>query len=56
MGNETGNSKENVLFPPEWLEKYDDTVLERLAIMTIDGGLSDDEALRILGLKGGGGE
>ena len=35
-------------FPKEWLQKYDETILERLAIMTIDGGLSDSEALRLL--------
>jgi hypothetical protein len=38
-------------FPREWLEKYDDMELERLAIMTIDSeALSDAEALRVAGL------
>jgi len=35
-------------FPKEWLQKYDETILERLAIMTVDGRLSDQEAARIL--------
>jgi len=35
-------------FPREWLEKYDETILERLAIMTVDGRLSDSETARIL--------
>jgi hypothetical protein len=35
-------------FPPEWLERYTDDELERLAIMTFDGKLSDEEAKRIL--------
>lgn len=35
-------------FPKEWLQKYDEGQLERLAIMTIDGRLSDREALRLL--------
>jgi hypothetical protein len=33
------------LLPPT---KYDETILERLAIMTIDGRLSDREALELL--------
>ena len=32
-------------FPSDWLQRYDEVQLERLAIMTVDGGLSDDEAV-----------
>lgn len=35
-------------FPKEWLQKYDEAILERLAIMTIDGRVSDYESLRLL--------
>ena len=35
-------------FPPDWLEIFDAETLERLAIMTVDGGLTDSEALTIL--------
>ena len=35
-------------FPLQWLQKYDDERLERLAIMTVDGWLSDQEAMRLL--------
>jgi hypothetical protein len=31
-------------FPPAWLEKYDTEQLERLAIMTVDGKLTDAQA------------
>jgi hypothetical protein len=31
-------------FPQKWLDKYTVEELERLAIMTVDGGLSDEEA------------
>lgn len=31
-------------FPKEWLKKYNETELERLGIMTVDGGLTDEEA------------
>jgi len=42
-------------FPKEWLERYDDTQLERLAMMTMDGGLSDIEAeQQFLGRNGQG--
>ena len=37
-------------FPPEWLGKYNDDDLERLAILTVDGGLTDEEAERELRL------
>ncbi|QTA83899.1 Uncharacterized protein dnl_63230 [Desulfonema limicola] len=40
----TETGQEIRLFPPEWLKKYDESTLERLAIMTIEGGLSDQEA------------
>ena len=32
------------LFPCSWLQKYNNDQLERLAVLTIDGGLTDDEA------------
>lgn len=32
-------------FPADWLELFDVETLERLAIMTIDGGLTDSGAL-----------
>jgi hypothetical protein len=35
-------------FPPSW-RHYDETTLERLAIMTVDGGLSDEEAIKEMG-------
>jgi len=35
-------------FPKEWLSRFDEEQLERLAIMTVDGGLSDREALTLL--------
>lgn len=34
-------------FPQRWLEIYDKATLERLAIMTVDGGLTDQDALRV---------
>ena len=40
-------------FPKEWLEKHDDSQLERLAIMTMDGGLADSEAERDLATNNG---
>jgi hypothetical protein len=39
-------------FPPQWLKSFNEEQLERLAIMTVDGGLTDDEALRATGLCG----
>jgi len=39
------------LFPISWLKSFNEGQLERLAIMTIDGGLSDEEALKASGLK-----
>lgn len=36
-------------FPLDWLERFDEETLERLAIMTVDGGLSDAEALETIG-------
>lgn len=35
-------------FPKKWLQLFDDMQLERLAIMTVDGGLTDAEALEVL--------
>jgi len=35
-------------FPSDWLEQFTDTELERLAIQTIDGGLSDSEAIEAM--------
>lgn len=35
-------------FPKPWLTRFDENTLERLAIMTVDGGLSDEEAVRRL--------
>ena len=37
-------------FPSNWLKSFNETQLERLAIMTVDGGLTDDEALRAIRL------
>jgi len=37
-----------ITFPEEWLSKFDETTLERLAIMTVDGGLTDESALEEL--------
>jgi hypothetical protein len=37
-------------FPGMWLKTFNETELERLAIMTVDGGLTDDEALNASGL------
>lgn len=36
-------------FPADWLSRFDETTLERLAIMTVDGELADDEALEAIG-------
>jgi hypothetical protein len=35
-------------FPKEWLQRFDEAQLERLAIMTIDGRLTDTEAMKLL--------
>lgn len=35
-------------FPKEWVQRFDEAQLERLAIMTIDGQLSDREAMILL--------
>ena len=44
--------KKNVImpFPDSWKERFDEVQLERLAIMTVDGGLTDEQALEALGL------
>ena len=41
-----------ISFPSNWLKSFNETQLERLAIMTVDGGLTDDEALRAIRLCG----
>jgi hypothetical protein len=46
--NKEGCGNDFLSFPVEWLKRFDETTLERLAIMTVDGKLSDDKALRIL--------
>ena len=38
-------------FPEAWLKQFNEVTLERLAIMTVDGGLTDQEALKAMGLK-----
>ena len=35
-------------FPKEWLQRFDESQLERLAIVTIDGQLPDQEAITLL--------
>ena len=44
-----------VPFPEDWLNRFNEEQLERLAIMTIDGGLTDEQALEALGLTQEGG-
>ena len=36
-------------FPADWLSRFDEGTLERLAIMTVDGGMTDQEALEATG-------
>lgn len=47
-----GKQKETIIrpFPGAWLKQYDEVTLERLAIMTVDGGFVDQEALKAMGL------
>lgn len=40
-----GKLRDEQLFPREWLNRYTVEELERLAIMTMDGGLTDEEAI-----------
>lgn len=40
-----GKLKDEQLFPREWLNRYTVEELERMSIMTIDGGLTDEEAM-----------
>lgn len=40
-----GKLRDEQLFPREWFNRYTVEELERLAIMTIDGGLMDEEAV-----------
>ena len=35
-------------FPKDWYMRFNDEELERLAIMTVDGGMSDEEAVKAL--------
>ena len=47
--HETGEDIDNILpFPTAWLQQLSETQLERLAIMTIDGGLADGDAIKSL--------
>jgi hypothetical protein len=43
---------EVIPFPSRWFKSFNETQLERLAIMTVDGGLTDDEALKATKLCG----
>jgi len=36
-------------FPSEWLKRFNETKLERLAIMTVEGNMSDEDALKTIG-------
>ena len=40
-----GELKDEQLFPREWMKRYTVEELERLAIMTIEGKLTDEEAM-----------
>jgi hypothetical protein len=40
------SEKAITLFPGRWIKTFNETELERLAIMTVDGGLTDDAALK----------
>jgi len=35
-------------FPSDWFHQFNETQLERLAIMTVDGGLSDEDAIAMI--------
>jgi len=39
-------------FPEDWLKRYDYETLERIAIMTLYGGMTDKEALEELEASG----
>ena len=39
---------EGLPFPSEWSQQFSEQQLERLAIMTVDSGMSDEEAIRII--------
>jgi DNA primase len=39
---------EGIPFTSEWSQRFSEQQLERLAIMTVDGNMSDEEAIRIL--------
>jgi DNA primase len=42
------DNSEGIPFPSELAQRFSEKQLERLAIMTIDGGMSDEEAIRII--------
>jgi hypothetical protein len=46
-----GGMSEITPFPASWMKSFNEEELERLAIMTVDGGLTDDEALKASGMK-----
>lgn len=48
--NKTDEEAPVLPFPADWLERFDETTLERLAIITVDGGLSDEKALKVMRL------
>jgi len=50
IGTESQQDSSIEAFPQQWLEIYDEATLERLAIMTVEGGLTDREALQEIGL------
>jgi hypothetical protein len=41
----TINNNEIKPFPADWYHRFTEEELERLAIMTVDGGMTDDEAV-----------
>lgn len=52
-GHDTRETMGTVVpFPSRWLKSFNEEQLERLAIMTVDGGLTDDEALKATRLCG----
>lgn len=38
-------------FPADWLSRFDEGTLERIAIITVDGGMTDREALAAISRK-----
>lgn len=47
--NKTDEEVPVLPFPSDWIERFDEKTLERLAIMTVDGGLTDEEAIEAMG-------